>query len=126
PHNYSPGRAVAKPRTANLIEKRPAGRRHGNRQPGVLTGSVESPYTDAGTLQVMQIERLMTHADARPALTFPWGGIKWLCNRETDPEAAQTLGLVFINPGAHNLLHYHPNCEELLHVLSGTCDHRLG
>jgi len=74
----------------------------------------------------MQIERLVTHADARPALTFSWGGIKWLCNRATDPEAKQTLGLVFINPGAHNPLHYHPNCEELLHVLSGTCDHRLG
>jgi len=73
----------------------------------------------------MQIERLVTHADERPALTFPWGGIKWLCNRETDPEAKQTLGLVFINPGAHNPLHYHPNCDELLHVLSGTCDHRL-
>ena len=74
----------------------------------------------------MQIERLVIHADERPALTFPWGGIKWLYNREADPEAAQTLGLVFIHPGAHNPLHYHPNCEELLHVLSGECEHRLG
>jgi len=74
----------------------------------------------------MDLERLVTHADERPALTFPWGGIKWLCSRQTDPEAEQTMGLVFIQPGAHNPLHYHPNCEELLYVLSGECDHRLG
>ena len=41
------------------------------------------------------------------------------------PGAEQTLGVVVINPGQHNPLHYHPNCEELLYVLSGECDHRL-
>ena len=62
----------------------------------------------------------------QPALTFPWGAIKWLCNREIDAEALQTFGLVFINPGQQNPPHYHPNCEELIYVLSGECDHRLG
>ena len=31
-----------------------------------------------------------------------------------------------IQPGQRNPLHQHPNCEELLYVLSGTCEHRLG
>jgi quercetin dioxygenase-like cupin family protein len=62
----------------------------------------------------------------QPALPFEWGAIKWLCNREIDPEAQQTFGLVFINPGQQNPPHYHPNCEELIYVLSGECDHRLG
>ncbi len=62
----------------------------------------------------------------QPALSFDWGAIKWLCNQEIDPEAQQTFGLVFINPGQQNPPHYHPNCEELIYVLSGECDHRLG
>ncbi len=62
----------------------------------------------------------------RPTLSFDWGAIQWLCNREIDPEAAQTFGLVFIHAGQKNPLHYHPNCEELIYVLSGECDHRLG
>jgi quercetin dioxygenase-like cupin family protein len=59
-------------------------------------------------------------------LRFPWGAIQWLCNAEIDPEAQQTLGLVYILPGEKNPLHHHPNCEELLFVLSGRCDHSLG
>ncbi len=68
----------------------------------------------------------VTHTQSQPALTFPWGSIQWLCNQEIDPEAAQTFGLVFINPGQNNPLHLHPNCEELIYVLSGQCDHTLG
>jgi quercetin dioxygenase-like cupin family protein len=60
-----------------------------------------------------------------PTLTFPWGAIQWLCNAEIDPEASQTFGLVHILPGKKNPLHYHPNCEELLFVLSGECHHSL-
>ena len=62
----------------------------------------------------------------QPALPFEWGAIKWLFNQEIDPEAQQTFGLVYINAGQQNPPHYHPNCEELIYVLSGQCDHRLG
>ena len=41
-------------------------------------------------------------SDEQPALSFEWGAIKWLCNQEIDPEALQTFGLVFINPGQQN------------------------
>src|SRR5579859_7653927 len=54
-----------------------------------------------------------------------WGGIKWVATRGLIPGAEQTLGLCFIDPGRSNPLHYHPNCEELLYVLEGECDHRL-
>jgi quercetin dioxygenase-like cupin family protein len=37
-----------------------------------------------------------------------------------------TLGVVTIAPGRRNPLHAHPNCEELLYVISGACDHKLG
>ena len=58
--------------------------------------------------------------------SFPWGAIKWLMGQPIDPDAEQTFGTVYINAGERNPEHYHPNCEEILHVLSGTCDHTLG
>lgn len=58
-----------------------------------------------------------------PAQSFPWGAIKWLCNKELAPQAQQTFGLVHILPGQQNPLHYHPNCEEILYVLSGEGEH---
>ncbi len=58
-----------------------------------------------------------------PAQTFPWGAIKWLCQKGLAPQAQQTRGRVYILPGQQNPLHYHPNCEEILFVLSGEGDH---
>ncbi len=57
------------------------------------------------------------------AESFPWGGIKWLMGQNLDPDAQQTFGMVFIDAGQQNPPHYHPNCEEILLVLSGTCEH---
>jgi quercetin dioxygenase-like cupin family protein len=64
--------------------------------------------------------------ETAPGEDFPWGGIRWLCNRALDADAEMTFGLVFIRPGEKNPLHYHPNCEEVLYVISGRCDHWLG
>ncbi|MBD3185174.1 cupin domain-containing protein [Candidatus Poribacteria bacterium] len=33
------------------------------------------------------------------------------------------MGYVKINSGEKNTFHAHPNCEELLYVLKGECDH---
>jgi quercetin dioxygenase-like cupin family protein len=33
---------------------------------------------------------------------------------------------VQINAGQKNALHSHPNCEEILYVLSGSCEHLVG
>lgn len=65
----------------------------------------------------------VTDAQQLPAQSFAWGALKWLCNRELAPNAQQTFGLCHILPGQCNPLHYHPNCEEILHVIAGECDH---
>ncbi len=57
---------------------------------------------------------------------FPWGEIRWIWNSQMDKDAEQTLGHVEIHPGVKNTLHGHPNCEELLYVLTGECDHWIG
>ena len=67
----------------------------------------------------------LTDVNEGESLQFPWGSIKWLCNDQIDPEAEMTFGMVYLNAGEENPLHYRPNCEELLYILSGECDHRL-
>lgn len=59
-------------------------------------------------------------------LDLDWGRIVWLVSDEQFPGAQQTFGVVTIEPGKQNPLHRHPNCEELLYVLEGEADHRLG
>lgn len=48
-----------------------------------------------------------------------WGTLQWLCNGKLMPGAEQTLGLATLLPGKQNPVHYHPNCEEVLYVISG-------
>lgn len=55
-----------------------------------------------------------------------WGNLAWLVGEKQIPGAEQTFGIVTIYPGKRNPLHIHPNCEELLYVISGECDHKLG
>lgn len=61
-------------------------------------------------------------------VTTSWGHLSWLLGAGSVPidGVEQTFGVVTINPGQRNPLHQHPNCEELLYVVSGTCDHLLG
>ena len=62
---------------------------------------------------------------AKPDIAAAGYRIKWLFSGKTAPGAEQTLGYVVIEPGQKNPLHAHPNCEELLYLLSGELDHSL-
>jgi len=69
------------------------------------------------------VVRSLAHTDS---LETEWGQLSWLVNGSEMPGAEQTFGVVTIAPGKRNPLHAHPNCEELLYVLSGECSHKLG
>ncbi|MBI3971234.1 MAG: cupin domain-containing protein [Chloroflexi bacterium] len=60
---------------------------------------------------------------AKPDVAANGYAIKWLFSGETAPGAEQTLGYVVIQPNQKNPLHAHPNCEELLYLISGELDH---
>ena len=65
-------------------------------------------------------------SDSANLAVMDWGQISWMVGAEEMPGAEQTFGVVTIQPGRRNPLHAHPNCEELLYVMAGTCDHKLG
>jgi len=66
----------------------------------------------------------MRQPDLRSATVemYEWGEVRWLHAAENGAEKL-TVGEMVINPGGRNLPHYHPNCEEVLYVLSGELDH---
>jgi quercetin dioxygenase-like cupin family protein len=63
---------------------------------------------------------------ARPDVDSPHYRIKWLFDGQRPRGAAQTLDHIVIQSGQKNPLHAHPNCEEVLYLISGQLDHSLG
>jgi mannose-6-phosphate isomerase-like protein (cupin superfamily) len=51
--------------------------------------------------------------------------VRWLFSGALDPGACQTVGYVVIRPGQSDPVHVHPNCEEVLYLLSGELDHAI-
>ena len=54
---------------------------------------------------------------------MPWGSLTWFASKEGGNSESITLGKCVIKPGCSNPRHYHPNCEEVLHVIEGTIIH---
>jgi quercetin dioxygenase-like cupin family protein len=56
----------------------------------------------------------------------PWGSLRWLMNAKLEPGSGLTLGVVDLNAGQSNPLHVHTNSDEVIYVLSGRCEQRVG
>jgi len=57
---------------------------------------------------------------------FDWGELHWFASGQIGNSEKMTVGKCIIRPGCENPRHLHPNCEEVLHVLSGTISHSIG
>ena len=74
----------------------------------------------------MATELFKVNVDDAQTETHVWGTIKWLCNAKIVPGSKQTFGYVTIYPGRRNGEHLHPNCEEIIFISQGKCDHCIG
>ncbi|MGH3165499.1 MAG: cupin domain-containing protein [Trebonia sp.] len=54
-----------------------------------------------------------------------WGRLVWMVSGALGNSKTMTVGKCFITPGCANPPHYHPNCDEVLHVLRGHIEHRV-
>jgi quercetin dioxygenase-like cupin family protein len=50
---------------------------------------------------------------------MPWGRLEWSVSAKLGNSETMTIGTCFLNPGAQNGRHFHPNCDEVLRVLKG-------
>ena len=58
-------------------------------------------------------------------LDQPWGKLTWLASRKLGNSTTMTFGRVIIPADQSNPRHRHPNCDEILHLLSGRLEHSL-
>src|SRR5688572_16468281 len=56
---------------------------------------------------------------------YDWGTLKWVANDNVAPGCEQSLGIVNVYPGRTNPEHWLSRAEELVYMLSGTCDIRI-
>jgi mannose-6-phosphate isomerase-like protein (cupin superfamily) len=52
-------------------------------------------------------------------IRHPWGELRWFTSAELGNSASVTTGEATLNPGERTPLHFHPNCDETLRVVSG-------
>ena len=69
---------------------------------------------------------IISRADSVEVLDLPWGTLSWHVSRALGNSSVMTFGRATIRAGKSNPRHRHPNCDEVLHVLSGSIEHWLG
>ena len=84
----------------------------------VAAAADDKPHGQATAIPAAWIGKV-TDVTQLPLEKSDWGTLQWICNEKLMPGSAQTVGLATIFPGNHNPVHYHPNCEEVLYVISG-------
>jgi quercetin dioxygenase-like cupin family protein len=72
------------------------------------------------------IQKAMCRARDGEMLETAWGGITWTASRLVGNSETMTFGRAIIRAGRSNPRHRHPDCDEILHVLSGRLEHTLG
>ena len=55
-----------------------------------------------------------------------WGRLEWMVSGSIGNSEVMTVGKCFIDAGQNNPPHQHPNCDEVLYVVRGTINHRIG
>ena len=62
---------------------------------------------------------------ANDVVTLPWGRTAWCVSRQLGNSEALTVGRVHVRAGMDAPPHRHPNCEEVLHVVSGRIEQTI-
>ena len=54
-----------------------------------------------------------------------WGSMEWLADAGTQTGLGLSLARMTVLPGQTSPAHRHPNCNEVIHVLSGSIEERI-
>jgi quercetin dioxygenase-like cupin family protein len=73
---------------------------------------------------VVSISSVNKMADNK-VVEMPWGRLRWYTSAELKNSRTMTTGVAIISPGKSNPRHLHPNCDEVLHVVSGKISHTM-
>jgi quercetin dioxygenase-like cupin family protein len=71
-------------------------------------------------------ERMLCRDSACEVLELPWGRMKWSVSRDLHDSTRMSFARVTLRAGETMPKHRHPNCDEILHLLSGEIEHWVG
>jgi len=69
---------------------------------------------------------IVARAANNKVIEYPWGHLTWYVSRELKNSDTMTVGEAVIKPGQENPRHFHPNCDEVLHVIKGRILQTMG
>lgn len=69
-----------------------------------------------------EFNRLCRAADGE-VIETAWGRLVWTASGSLGNSQTMSVGRVTIRAGMENPRHRHPNCDEILHLLSGRLEH---
>jgi quercetin dioxygenase-like cupin family protein len=56
----------------------------------------------------------------------PWGEMSWLVEDRSAPGVGLSVARMALAAGASSPAHSHPNCHEIIHLISGTVEQTAG
>lgn len=56
----------------------------------------------------------------------PWGAMEWLADDGIRPGTGLSLARMTVRAGEASPIHSHPDCTEVIHVLEGAIEQRIG
>ena len=74
----------------------------------------------------MSFPHALLRHESTVTLEFPWGTLTWMVCGQLGNSRSMTVGKAVLTGGYENPRHRHPNCDEVLHVLSGHIEHDVG
>ncbi|MCI0539249.1 MAG: cupin domain-containing protein [Verrucomicrobiales bacterium] len=89
------------------------------------TARIDVPKTGIAIPEpIVSVSSVMKKADNK-VTEMPWGQLRWFTSAELKNSRTMTTGVAIIKPGQSNPRHFHPNCDEILHVISGKISHTM-
>jgi quercetin dioxygenase-like cupin family protein len=67
--------------------------------------------------------KTLCRAEEGEIMDTAWGHLVWTASGAVGNSTKMSLGRVQIRAGMENPRHRHPNCDEILHVVSGRLEH---
>jgi quercetin dioxygenase-like cupin family protein len=92
----------------------------------ILNAIAWTARIDVPAAGISSHDAVVTRAADRQVIEQTWGRITWYASGPLGNSETMTVGEAVIKPGQENPRHYHPNCDEILHVVRGRILHSMG
>jgi quercetin dioxygenase-like cupin family protein/type 1 glutamine amidotransferase len=89
------------------------------------TARMEMPPGGIAIVEPVVPAATVTRSIGDKIIGNPWGEVRWYTSAEMGNSRTMTTGVARLKPGQSNPRHFHPNCDEILHLISGKILHTM-